>query len=138
MAKGSNMEVTVKISPSVFIKAEGSNMEEIIQAAAPIQEVAAVYNKGCQKCKRENKPNRDGNNIRFHSRTADKFTFSELICMDCGARLAFGKDNDDHLFARWYEQDPDDPKKPLLKDGKKVPLPDGGWLRYDRTTGKSS
>ena len=131
MAKGSSLEVTVRLSPSVFIKTEASDMEGVVAAAAPLQEVANVYSKGCQKCKRNKKP---GDNIRFNSRTVEKFTYSELLCNDCGAKLSFGKNSDGNLFARWYEQDPNDPAQALMKDGKKVPLPDGGWLKFNPET----
>lgn len=123
-----NLEVTFRPNPNMTIKAECRDIEEIFKVVGPLQEV--LGNGTCGKCKK--------NNIRVSHRKADgKYDVYELVCGDCGAKLALGKNTEDGtLFPRRYEQDPDDPKKPLLRDGKKVWLPDNGWIKWDSKLGK--
>lgn len=119
------MEVFYRPSPEITIKLDVKDIYALFDQLGPLQEIMKACE--CGKCKSKN--------IRFLQREAGKFTFYELQCQDCSAKLSLGN-NGDSLFPRRYEQDPDDPKKPLLKDGKKVWLVDGGWMKYDFKTGE--
>jgi len=116
------LEVFFRPTPELTIKAECRDIEDMFKTLGPLQEV--LSNTECGKCK--------STNIRFSHRKADgKYDVYELQCTKCGAKLHMGKTEDGKLFPRRYKQDPDDPKKPLMHDGKKVWLPNKGWVRWD-------
>lgn len=122
-----SLEVFFRPTPDVTIKAECRDIEDVFKTVGPIQEV--LSNCTCGKCK--------GTKIRMVHRKADnKYDVYELMCESCGAKLQLGKNDQGNLFPRRYEQDPDEPKKPLLKDGKKVWLPNDGWIKWDAKQNK--
>lgn len=120
------MEVFFRPTPDLTIKIECRDVEDIFKQLAPLQEV--LTNCKCGKCKKDK--------VRLLHRTVgDKnYDVYEILCVSCGAKLQLGN-NGDSLFPRRYEQDPDDPKKPLMKDGKKVWLPNNGWIKWDKDKG---
>jgi DNA-directed RNA polymerase subunit RPC12/RpoP len=121
------IEVFFRPNPQVTIKVECRDAEDIFKQVGPLQEV--LNNCKCGKCGKEN--------IRMVHRKADgKYDVYELLCEDCGSRLALGKNDQDNLFPRRYEQDPDDKKKPKMLDGKKVWLPNNGWVKWDTQQNK--
>ena len=121
------MEVFFRPTPDLTIKIECRDVEDIFKQLGPLQEV--LTNCSCGKCKCDK--------VRLVHRTiGDKnYDVYEILCTKCGARLALGN-NGTSLFPRRYEQDPDDPKQPLMKDGKKVWLPDNGWIKWDAKQSK--
>lgn len=125
------MKITYKPTPNISVEIEARGIEEMFQTVGPIQEVLGG-NCTCQKCKQSK--------IRMVHRKADnKFDVYELLCESCGARLSLGKNDMGNLFPRKYEQakNSEGQWKPKLDgDGKKVWLPDGGWVKWDRTAGK--
>lgn len=123
------LEVFYRPTADLTIKAECRDIEDVFKTLGPLQEVLGG-NCECGKCK--------GTKIRLSHRKADgKFDVYELLCETCHAKLALGKNDQGNLFPRRYEQDPDDPKKPRMKDGKKVWLADNGWVKWDRESGKN-
>lgn len=122
-----SMEVFYRPNAQFTIKLEVEDAKELFEELGPLQEIFAECE--CGKCK--------CTNIRFVHRNVDKFDYYELQCENCGAKLSLGQDQKSkQLFPRKYEQDPADPKKPLLDhDGKKVWLPSGGWLKWDTNKG---
>lgn len=121
------MEVFFRPTPDLTIKIECRDVEDIFQQLAPLQEV--LTNCKCGKC--------GCDKVRLlHRVVGDKnYDVYEILCTKCGAKLQLGN-NGKALFPRRYEQDPDDPKQPLMKDGKKVWLPDNGWIKWDAKQGK--
>lgn len=123
-----SMEVFYRPSAKITIKAECRDIEDVFKTIGPLQEVMDSCK--CGKC--------GSDHIRFVHRKADgKYDVYELECQNCRAKLALGKNDEGNLFPRRYEQDPDDKKKPLFKDGKKVWLPDNGWMKWDSQQGKN-
>lgn len=130
----SNMEIFYKPSPNITIKVEARGMEEMFQALAPIQEVLG-NNTCCGKC--------GSNQVRLsHRKTPDnKHDLYEIVCegvndngFSCNAKLALGKNNMGNLFPRRYKQEKqkDGSWQPATdNDGKRVYLPDNGWVRWD-------
>lgn len=115
------LEVYFRPTNELTIKVECRDVEDVFRTMSSIQEIFS--NAQCGKCK--------STNIRMGHRKADgKYDVYELVCTKCGAKLQLGK-SDEGLFPRRYYQDPDDPKKPLMKDGKRVWLPDNGWVKWD-------
>ena len=138
------MKVKYQATDKIEVEIEASNIKEVFETLGPIQEV--IGNCRCGKC--------GGTNIRFIHRKSGKFDYYELLCqtpvqrqgqdgtiivnknLSCGAKLSLGSNEAGNLFPRKYEQDPDDKTKPLMKDGKKVWLPNEGWVRWDKTKEK--
>ncbi len=70
----------------------------------------------------------DSTDIRRQARKHDKFTFYELLCRSCGAKLEFGTVNDDHSPIYPKRRDPDTKK----------PRPNRGWAKYERKDSNDS
>lgn len=124
-----SMEVYYRPSDQVTIKLDVKDVESMFQELGPLQEVFESAECGKCQCKK----------IRVMHRRPDKFDFYELLCTNpnCGARLSLGKNDQGNLFPRRYEQDEKDPKVPKLDaNGKKVWLPNNGWVRYNSKTSK--
>lgn len=128
-----NMEVFYRPSPELTIKVEARGVEEMFQAIGPLQEVLGGNCK-CGKC--------GGEKIRMvHRKTPDGHDVYELMCVTpnsngipCGAKLSLGKSSEGNLFPRRYEQakGADGKWSPKLDaDGKKVWLPNKGWVKWD-------
>jgi len=114
------IEVSYRPNADMVLKIEARDIKDVFQQLGPLQEVFNCCK--CGKCGSEK--------IRLVHRKPDKFDFYELLCTACGAKLSLGQNDSGNLFPRRYEQDPDDPKKPLMKDGKKIWLENGGWVKY--------
>jgi hypothetical protein len=100
-------------SGRLFIKIEGANMKEAFKNLASAQEVFEADDL-CGCC---NSPD-----IRFRVREVSKanktFSYYELVCQKCYARLAFGQSQDTvSLF-------------PKRKDENGESLPNRGWAKY--------
>ena len=116
------IEVFYRPNDKLTLKLEIRDAKGLFEELGPLQEILGSCT--CGKCK--------GTNIRFLHRKVDKFDYYELQCESCGAKLSIGQDQESKtLFPRRYEQDPADKKKPLMKDGKKVWLPNNGWVKWD-------
>lgn len=116
------IEVFFKPSPDLTLKFDCSDIKDVFKQVGPVQEFLTGCS--CGKCKSKN--------IRLAHRKVDKYDYFELACTDCYAKLALGQSEDGNLFPRRYKQDPTDKQKPLLDhDGKKVYLPDNGWVKWD-------
>lgn len=124
------MEVFYRPTNELTIKVEVRGVEEMFQALGPIQEILGECK--CGKC--------GGKSIRLLHRKADKHDVYELLCetpgangIACNAKLALGKNSDNNLFPRRYEQHQVDGKwvPKLDADGNKVWLPNNGWIRWD-------
>lgn len=132
-----NLQVQLKGLPNLIITAEVRDVEEMFQTLGPMQE---LFNEcKCGKC--------GGTKIRFHHRkTADgKNDVYELLCdspveksgytRKCGAKLMIGKQQDSgNLFPKNYESVKVDGKwqQKTDKDGKRVYLPNNGWVHWDK------
>lgn len=116
-----SLEVFYRPNNKFTVKVDAKDIEDLFKQVSPLQEVFESCK--CGKCQSER--------IRLLHRTAEKFDFYELNCLDCGAKLSLGN-NGESLFPRRYKQDPSDPKKPMLdENGKKVWLPTNGWVKWD-------
>jgi homogentisate 1,2-dioxygenase len=105
-------------------------MKTVFEQVGNIQEVLGATSK-CGKC---------GHTVtRLVHRKVDGNDFYESICQKCFAKLSFGTNQEERtLFPRRYAQDENDPKKKKINaDGDVVYLPSGGWLRYNKETGKN-
>lgn len=107
-------------NPKLTIQFTFKDTEEYMTTMHALSEVLSEDT--CGKCKKRN--------ILPVVRTVDKYTYRELKCQDCGATLQFGKQQDGSgLYPRRYEMDGKEPK--LDKDGKRIYLPNNGWVRWD-------
>lgn len=123
-----SLEAILRVSESLTIKVECKDVENLFQEVSPLQEV--LLNNKCGAC--------GSTKTRLvHRKIEGKHDVYEIACLGindqnfpCGRKLHLGKGQ--NLFPRRYEQDPDDPKKPRLdKEGKKIWLPNNGWVRWD-------
>lgn len=123
------MKIIYQPTPKIIIEVEVRDVQEMFDKVGPLQELMESCK--CGKC--------GGTDIRFLHREQGGFDYYELVCQErndsgipCGAKLSLGQDlKTKNLFPRRYAQDPSDKKKPLMKDGKKVWLPNNGWVRWN-------
>ncbi len=122
------LEVYYRPTAELTIKVEAKDLDDVFKLIGPVQEVLG-NNTVCGKC--------GGTKIRMVHRKADgKYDVYELACEKCGAKLALGKNEMGNLFPRRYPQEKIDGSwKPKLDaDGKKVWLPNNGWVKWDNKT----
>ena len=97
---------------------EAEKMQGLFDQVANFQEV--FENQTCGKCGKTN--------IRCCVRVSGKYTYREMKCLDCGAKLAFGtNETSEQMFPKNYRLDEG-------KDGPKRYLPDNGWGKYNKET----
>jgi translation initiation factor 2 beta subunit (eIF-2beta)/eIF-5 len=89
------------------------NQKDLFEQLAQFDEVFG--NKACGKC--------DGHDLAYVVREVNDNKFYELRCRDCGAKLAFGAHKTGNTLF------------PKRKDGENW-LPDRGWVKYNKETGK--
>ena len=114
------MKATYQVSPSLQVELEASDVKDLFRELSGITEV--LGHKRCGKC--------GGQDISPQVRTVGKYTYHELRCQaeGCGATLAFGvQEGSEALFPKRYETG---------EDGEKTWLPNGGWCKYDKKSGK--
>jgi hypothetical protein len=117
------MEVLYQATPTIQIKLEVKGIKELFEELGPLQEIFSSMK--CGHCSAE------ADKIRLiHRKAADKYSVYELLCTKCKAKLALGQNEDGGLFPRRYERDDKDPKKPKTKEGKRVYLPNNGWVKW--------
>lgn len=111
------MKVQYKVSGKMIIEIEAPNEKEMLEKLAHLDEVFGQDT--CGAC--------ESKNVRFQVREVDGNKYYEVICKDCGAKLAFGQHKKTTtLFPRrgdkkkneWY------PNKGWVKFNKKDELTD--------------
>ena len=96
----------------IVVELEGETQVEVVEQLAAFQEI--FDESVCGKCQSEN--------LRFIARSVDDNMYYELKCMDCHAKLAFGKTKTGgRLF-------------PKRKDKEGNWLPDRGWVKWNPET----
>ena len=125
-----NLEVFYRPNNTLTVKAEVRGAEEMFQVLGPLQEILGEMK--CCKCR--------GESVRFVHRKADGHDVYELLCetkkdngIPCRAKLALGMTTDRNLFPRRYAQVKKNGEwvPETDADGKRVYLPDNGWVRWD-------
>lgn len=77
------MKCTYKsVNGRMMFEVSGESAKDIFEQIANVQEVFDADSK-CGCC--------DSANIKFRVRQVDDYTFYELVCADCHARLSFGQ-----------------------------------------------
>ena len=104
---------------NLSVEVEADNQKKLFEELASIDEVF-----GEDTCGKSG-----SNNIRFIVREAsdDKgktYKYYELRCLDSGAKKTFGQKDDGTLF-------------PHRKDEDGNYLPDNGWVKWNKETGKN-
>lgn len=105
------MEVTSAWGKHVF-KAEVKNFVQAFEFIAKFNEV--FTGEPCECCRKKEK---GGHNVHPAVRKRGEYTFYEMSCGDCGARLAYFQ-RDGMFF-------------PQRKGKDKSWLPDKGWSKYE-------
>lgn len=109
---------------------EGKGHSDIHEQISSFQEV--FEESSCGKC--------NSDDIRFVVRIAkdgkEEFTYHEMRCQACGAKLSLSVKNDKtgSLFPVRFERDGKEYKK--TEDGKLIPRGKNGWVKYNKVTGK--
>jgi hypothetical protein len=113
------MELAIRL-PTGHVKVEGATTKDLFKAAAEAQEVFGEPD--CGKCGKAN--------IRYVCRTVGKFTYYELACQDCHAKLQMGQMEGGKLFPV-RKLIPGGPQKgkPHYKDGE-YDNEGRGWTHY--------
>jgi hypothetical protein len=113
------MKVTYTFKNNAIIEVEGDNQQDVFDKIASLEEVFSI-NK-CGKCQSDD--------LKFVVRNVGKYTYRELHCRKCWAKLSFSTHSDDGTMF---------PKRRETVDGKYSPdgklLPDGGWMKWNAET----
>ena len=124
-----NLEVFYRPNDKITIKAEISDADGLFETIGPLQELMDAASH-CGKC--------GCKNIRFIHRKSGSYDYYELACSDtikCRAKLSLGRDQETkNLFPRRYavEKNTEDKVVPKLdENGKKVYLPNNGWVSWN-------
>lgn len=112
----------------VTLCADGENPLEIFQKLATLQEVFCESK--CGKCGCEDLSYRV-RNVQDGKKT---YTYPEMSCSKCWAKLSFGQSDDGALFPVRYQRKDKEYLKD--KDGKNIPKGANGWVKYNKETGK--
>ena len=104
-------------TPSLTIELEGGTQKELFKGVAEAQEVFGE--RQCGKCKSAS--------IHFRVRTVGKYSYYEMSCIDCGAKLAFGQSLDTHSLFPIRKLTPQG--KPCSKTGT-YDSAGKGWTMY--------
>jgi hypothetical protein len=104
------MKAQLKVSPMAIVEADGSTVKEVFERLAFLAEVLGHADK-CGACQ--------GNRIIPKVRHNQGFTFYELACLGCGAKLALGqcKGEGGVLF-------------PKTRNDDGTAKPNGGWEKW--------
>lgn len=120
------MEATIKITDTITIKVEDAKLEGLVQK---LSEVGSFFqDTECGMCKSKQ--------IAPNVRESGGYTFIEMLCRKCGAKLAYGKNKEGGLFARRCEQHKEGKNKGAAKkdkDGNTIYLPNNGWSKFTPT-----
>ena len=114
------MKAMFKVSNKLSIELEAKTQKEMFEQLATWEEIFGIEK--CGKC--------ESTHIRFVVRTAKKgektYSYPELHCEKCRARLAFGTHDNDKgtLF-------------PKRKDESGAYFNHNGWTKYNKETGKN-
>lgn len=108
---------------STALEIEVDNQKAAFEAIASFQEV--FEEEKCGKCQKDN--------LKFQVRNVTEgkknFTYYELKCRDCGAKLAYGCHLEGgSLFPKRFEKDE--------ATGTSKFIGSNGWTIFNRTTGK--
>jgi len=109
---------------------EGKGHSDIHEQIASFQEV--FEENACGKC--------GSDDIKFVVRIAkdgkEEFTYHEMRCNKCGAKLSLSQKNDKtgSLFPVRFERDGKEYKKDA--NGKMIPKGKNGWVKYNPATQK--
>ncbi len=127
------LQVQKWVSPKVCVVAEGETQADLFSQVSSMEEVFGESK--CGKCGSEE--------IRFGTRKAAKgkkeFTYFEMHCNTCRAKLSFGQSEGGVLFPVRYEREQnEDGDTVYKKDANDRLIPKGvrGWVVYNKATGK--
>lgn len=116
------MQVHMKTSPLFTVVGEGSTQKDAFKNLADNIEPFRIGACGMPNC--------GSKNIFPRVRVQSKFTYYEMTCADCWAKLSYGQSTENGALypRRKYHE-----KHPLVKAGKaKVDdrMPNGGWEKW--------
>lgn len=121
------MQARVNLGNGVVVVGDGTNPADVFQQIASMSE--AFGENECGKCK--------GKNLRFAVRTVQdgkkSYTYYEMRCQDCRAKLAMGQGDDGVLYPNRFQKD-EDGNYVLNEKGFKAFKGSNGWTRYNRET----
>ena len=121
------MQVNKQIG-TVTLLADGENPLEIFEKLAMLQEVFCEDK--CGKCGNTALSYR----VRKVQDGKKEYTYPELGCNKCYAKLTFGQSDDGRLFPVRYQRK--DKEYIKDKDGRNIPKGSNGWVKYNKETGK--
>jgi hypothetical protein len=113
------MKAELKVRPNLIITLEEDKMTDLFELMSAAQE---VFSENCGKC--------GSDDIKFLVRKNDKSTFLELQCKKCWAKLPISPHDNKMgtIYPKRYNKD--------KETGTTTWLPDQGWCRYNKETGK--
>lgn len=105
------MKVQLKVGPKAIVEAEGESVKKVFEQIARLAEVF-VHASKCGACQSEN--------VTPQVRENSGYTFYEITCLDCRARLTFGQTKEGHALF------------PQRKDKAGNWLDNNGWVKFER------
>jgi len=110
-----SFKINYQFNNGLSIEIEASDQKDAFDQLSALGNVFSISE--CGKC--------GSNDIRFFTKTVDKFTYRHMICNKCWSQLAFGvhQNESQTLFPKY------------TKDGETIA--NKGWTKYNKNTGKN-
>lgn len=126
------MRVEYQANSKVKLVVDGETVEEVFENLGLMQEVFGE--ECCGKCK--------SGHLKFHMRKVGEgkkvMTYPEMVCEDCGAKLEFGKTQDERMYPIRFQRTKNEEENrwEYIKDanGRNVPLGANGWTKWNYQT----
>ena len=109
------MRASFKVGPRAIVEADGSTVKEVFERLAVLAPVLAHADR-CGLC--------GGTRVVPNMRLPQGFTYYELACLSCGARLPLGQTKEGGVLF------------PKTRNDDHTPKPNGGWERWDGNGGE--
>lgn len=99
------MKVTFSPGNNLQFEIEGDSQTAIIEQIAPMQEIFGISQ--CGACKSKNIRWQVRKVLKEEGKKSKEYTYYELVCNDCRARLAFGQfsDGSGNIFPKKKDED---------------------------------
>jgi len=126
------MRVTVWVNRNISVDVEGTDDKALFKGIAQAQNHEFWADSCCGKCGCED--------VKYQVRTVntdgEENEFFEIVCKKCYAKLSFGHAKAGGMYAKRLEVGA---KGKAIKDehDKGIKLPNKGWLRFNKETGKN-
>lgn len=113
------MQIQTRLNKDTMVTVEANNTLELFKELAAMYAVFDIQQ--CGACQ--------STNVFPQFREGEDYTYAEMVCKDCWAKLTYGQNKkEESIYPKRFQTD--DKGKVIKKDGKAVPIENKGWVKY--------